>query len=345
MLLKYGHSLSPVRNWFIGNGLCSRLAYPTNLASDRTFTHYASSSYYDKLVKDANDLCVGLKYTNVANILTKFISSNHDTAVLKEIYPSSANNLDKVAEIDNCLTILQVCKILKFNDFDLISPLSESIRLCILKLSRDSGEHDVSGLAGAGIRPIIFAICKLFNDLGIMYDPLFLAISDIIHKEISVLNWDEINLLLSTYSNQKYNDVEIIGQIIKKISEDNLEGLSPNLAISLYSSLLFLECLSSAVKLKLEDRFIIRESDAIRFNEDLDITQLANIAYSNLLLNFLTSEDLNLITSSLSRTAELLGKSKGRDYDKKYSRQLTIIVSFLKCLYPNYYNTLSGSYL
>lgn len=146
--------------------------------------------------------------------------------------------------------------------------------------------------------------------------------------------------------------------------------MDPSSAVSLYSSLANLEYLSPDIKSKLESKFVKTGETINNFDPKLKVESLITVAYSNLLLERPTADDLKLVLSALStyfylnklfnkiiyRISRLENEETLSLNSLRYRfihflvfyidyRTFTVAVSYMKCLHKDLYNSLPGTCL
>ncbi|XP_954374.1 uncharacterized protein TA21070 [Theileria annulata] len=327
-----------------------RIPHPNCRNPARSSIHTSNVRFYQEVKENVSETPSStVDSTSITNILRSFIASNYDTKVLSQIFSleksdestQKTDNLtdnkynlskEKKLDIDSYLTILKLCDKLSISELDLISPLSVNLNKLLCKLLENSTETE---LLQHKIK--VLEICKIYNKLKILYDPLFLTISKQYSKLIEKFGWDDVVLLLLSFSIQRYNEPEIVKSIHKRLLEQDLTELEPSSAVSLYSSLANLEFLSPDVKRKLESKFVKKGEKIHNFDPNLNFESLITVAYSNLLLETPTVNDLQIVLSALSRISRL---GNYENLSLNSLRTFTVVLSYIKCLHKDLYNSL-----
>ncbi|UKJ87844.2 hypothetical protein MACJ_000284 [Theileria orientalis] len=180
-------------------------------------------------------------------------------------------------------------------------------------------------------------MCRIYNELKLLYDPLFLVISNRFSNQLEKFDWEELSLLLRTYSYQRYNEPEIVKSIHDHIENKSLDKLDVNSAVSMYSSLSYLEYLSPSVKRKLETVFMKSSDKLYIFDECVKLESVLDVAYSNLLIDAPSINDIEIVLSCVHRIAN---GCKSEELGINFLRKFTVVVSYIKCLHMELYNKL-----
>ncbi|GBE59662.1 hypothetical protein, conserved [Babesia ovata] len=235
----------------------------------------------------------------------------------------------------------QLCKQLELQDLDLLSSLSEDVRLAFVKLYAKpakrrrgrvsaSKDADTSTSADHTARPVpprefqintsrapalkdaVKATCVIFNELRILHDPLFATIGDLLLEHSEDISTDEAELLLRTYASQNYRDHEIVNALVRKV-EAELESMGIGTVLSVYRSLSKMELMSPALCSSLEPRLCQRSDNGneicFKFHDEIDVNQLVNVGYSKLIQGSVEQDAFWFIRGVLQTVADKLPSS------------------------------------
>ncbi|BAM38861.1 conserved hypothetical protein [Theileria orientalis strain Shintoku] len=334
------HFYSCVCKYIPINRNLSRLSTHINTIANK-YRFY--STYYNKINEDASKLSVDSDSYHIINVLKEFTNSGYNSTVLTKVV--SKSDIDGIDGMDiyKYLVFLQVCNKLKIKDLDLVSPISVNLSSIYSKLVTEPSENDFVDLKSTTLGMVLrvyipyLALCRIYNELKLLYDPLFLLISNRFSKELEKFDWEELSLLLRTYSYQRYNEAEIVKRIHDHIKNKSLDNLDVSSSVSMYSSLAYLEYLSPIVKRKLESVFMEFGDELYILKESVNLESVLDVAYANLLMDAPSINDMEIVLSCLHRIAN---NYKSGDLSINFLRKFTVVVSYMKCLHRGMYNKL-----
>ncbi|GFE53762.1 hypothetical protein BaOVIS_011660 [Babesia ovis] len=121
-ITKLYHGLLSGLNW----PRCSRVALLRGFSTD--------CSYHNRIVERATACSKHTSHDDGVKYLSQFVDGGFDATRLRQFLPSDEGPSSSPLTIDDYLTILETCKLLKLHDMELVSTLSEDLRLAFVTL-------------------------------------------------------------------------------------------------------------------------------------------------------------------------------------------------------------------
>ncbi|ORM39727.1 uncharacterized protein BXIN_0058 [Babesia sp. Xinjiang] len=216
--------------------------------------NFTSTNYYHKSILERAQTCSNyVSHDDAAKYLSHFIDKGYDATQLRGFLKDGRNGDSGLLSIDDYLMILQLCKLIEFHDMDLLSSLSEDLRLAFVTLYKPLRRGRIASKSQN---------CS---------DPA--DISHANHMPARIFQLDKSRA-------PPLKDAIISG------SNANINDLNQPTAMCVYRSLNHLELLSPDFSSTLEERFCERvELDGgvnYRFFDDLTSSDIIELGYSKL---------------------------------------------------------------
>ncbi|CDR95764.1 hypothetical protein, conserved [Babesia bigemina] len=325
-----------------------------------------STQYHRDIVERAGACSKHVSHDNAARLLSQFVDGGFDASRLRGFFASEGGREGGKGQglsIEDYLVILQLCKQLEFQDLDLLSSLSEDVRLAFVKtyakpvkkrrgrvpVSKDADtstaaddrprsvptrEFQVDTSRVPALKDAVKATSVIFNELRILHDPLFATIGDLLLERSEEISTEEAELLLRTYATQNYRDHAVVNLLVRKVETD-VESMGRGTVLSVYRSLSHLELISPPLCSALENRLCRRSDDGneirFTFHDEIDVNQLVKLGYSKLIQGSADPDAFCVAEKLPTSAASLTASSK---------RKLTTLMAYLKCLSEPCYSTL-----
>lgn len=338
-----------------------------------------SYEHYNIIEKCAKLRSEQLSHSLATTLLSQFIESKYNSLKLRQFLTSGDEARSKDITINDYFVILKVCSFIDVGDLDLVASLSENVRLAFVdtykkreppiyerndtifhaddkskadKERQDDPSHQSCSSAPPEAPSLMDAVrttCILYNELKILYDPLFRTIGNILMECNADISCQDAELLMRTFAAQNYRGHPLIGTLVSRL-EDGHYNIDRSTAISLYKSLSLMELLGQELSEKLEAHFCSRQDGAdgvsFKFSDELDTTELIELGYIKFIQGAADNAVFLFVKSVLEGIANKSDTtSTVADISSQHRRKITLLTAFLKCLSEPCYNTLGDTNL
>lgn len=333
--------------------------------------------HYNKIARIASLRCEDVSHSLANTLLSQFVEHKYDTSRLRGFLPSTDQPTNADVTLEEYFVILKVCHLQALTDLDLIASFSDNIRLSFLEAygeaensdlkvasrHKGSGGSDKDGKAvshknikrsGTGERPPPFmdsvkTLCILFNELKILYDPLFRTIGSLILEHKPKLSHYDVELLLRTYAGQNYRYHALIDHLVSYV-EDQIKKIELPNAVSFYKSMGSLDVMDPQLTRKMETLFSERidgpDGVSFKFKEGITLNQLIDVGYTKFIQGYTDNEPFCFVKSVLEALASKLSSEDHLEQlPSKDKRKIILLTAFLKCLSEPLYNTMGDEHI